>query len=284
MTALTELPTELLRVILLHLAYNNFPSLFAARRCCRVLEANVTDIVNKSLPAHGLAIHNFLQTHFAPLLDSLTAEKVTYLHDADAIAPLRELPWSWDPETRARFLRFEASWRHLPLASPSGTIIRRLQVVRIEWKSYRDSQYPRGQDVMHVPEDGNEDEMVYEQPGGVTIGNLYNVLVSQSWYGCAFRTNPLGTEWKVLFGKRVDNTDEFSKLGDEVQKYGRRVTEAEIKGHLTDDQGYATLWILGGKAGAGLRVKRPHDWNERWEPGVFREKYGEPSTVCVPFQ
>lgn len=66
MAAFTEQPMELLRLILLHLADIDLSSFFIVRRCCRVIQTDVTDIVDMTFSTHGLAIHALLKAQFSP--------------------------------------------------------------------------------------------------------------------------------------------------------------------------------------------------------------------------
>jgi hypothetical protein len=55
MVTLIELPTELLRLVLQHLADINLCAFFTARRTCRAVQTTITDIIDKTfLPINML--------------------------------------------------------------------------------------------------------------------------------------------------------------------------------------------------------------------------------------
>jgi hypothetical protein len=128
MVALIKLPTEIMRLILGALADVDLQSLFASRRTCKAFQAIVTDILNTSAD-HIVAVHTFIVSHFSPVLDTSTAQLHYQPDTRHPYVPIAALPWALNPSTREKWVREEASWRQLPLISPLGNLVQRLQTV-----------------------------------------------------------------------------------------------------------------------------------------------------------
>jgi hypothetical protein len=128
MVDLTELLTEIMRLILGALADVDLKSVLASRRTCKAFQAIVTDILNT--PAdHGIAIHAFIFTHFSSVLDTSTVQLQYQPDPRHPYTPFAALPWASNLSTRGKWVREEASWRQLPLVSPLGNLVQRLQTV-----------------------------------------------------------------------------------------------------------------------------------------------------------
>jgi hypothetical protein len=260
MVTLIQLPTELLRLILHHLADIDLCAIFTARRTCRTIQANVTDIIDKTLSKHGLIIHDFLMAQFSLLIDSSTHGYVRYRYPHDVLAPLRDLPWALDSKIRNMYLRPNTSWQRIPLCSPSGTVIHRLQVVAIEKQHYREKIYDvDGFDVIFYPGKDNHNEIWHQAPGGMTIAEYYDVVTGMTH-------SRLSGGWRLLFGTRIRNMEEFYEMGKDVQCKRRVITDAEIKTFLEEDALSATLFV-----GIG---------EDLWHPYPFDP---DSSTLCYPF-
>jgi hypothetical protein len=134
MAFLTDLPTELLRLILAAVANINLIHVFASRRTCRAFHAVITNMLTKTPSKLGLPIHTFLNTYFLPVFDSLATGPSNQGCGTHPAAPFSAMPWAISPSTRAPWLREEASWRSLALASPSRNLIQRLQLVSADQK------------------------------------------------------------------------------------------------------------------------------------------------------
>jgi len=274
--SITTFPKEILHLILLHLADIDLKALFALRQMCKAIQAVATAIIDKACSTHGLAIHNFQNALFSPLLDSSTAGPVLYYNVYDGRAPFRALPWASDPEIRARFLRPEASWRRLPLCSPSGTIVNRMQVVaigRFVWPEEIDDL--EGLHVAYPSEEGDSGEVRYQAPNGMRFGEYYDMVIRQDG-----EPTRLGGGWKLLFGKRVRDPDEFMQWEIGVRRGDRVITEeSEVEALLEEDEFCATLWLYGGMPPKSQKNYIYGD-SEMWEPFPIDKKH---TTICYRF-
>ncbi|KAH7128637.1 hypothetical protein B0J11DRAFT_525405 [Dendryphion nanum] len=251
---LLALPNELLRLIFSHLADLSLRSLFASRRICTKFQAIITETVTKDLSHHTTAIYELIQSHFAPLIDFRNNGPPKYYNGLnDRLAPFRSFPWASDPSTRAKYLRQDASWYHIPLVSDSATIVYRMQVVYVSGEYLTDYiedcgggnvrfDFPTVND-----EEGAEydDSLYYKPPNGVTLGWLYDLIIAQD----GLYPNPLGGGWEVLFGMRVGDEKALNDLGGSMRStnHGHAMVESKsVREMLVHDADYAVLWLFGG--------------------------------------
>ncbi|KAF2750974.1 hypothetical protein M011DRAFT_391897, partial [Sporormia fimetaria CBS 119925] len=202
MVSLLDLPTEIVQLIISELADLDFGAIFVARQACKTLDNIVTNILSTTYTKHGLAIHAFLKANFSPLLDSSTAKTVIYYHHDDIFAPIRCLPWASQSSTREKWLRPEATWYRIPLVSPSGNIVRRLQVVA--WYPSVWESAVTG-DQVHFWLGDEEADFELQPAGGITIGWLYDTLLKTQ----GAIEQPLGDGWEVLFEREVQDLASF---------------------------------------------------------------------------
>ena len=109
-------------------------SLFSSQRACRAFQVIITDILSELLINHRVALQTLFMLHFATVFDSSNASAEFQPRAAYTLghAPFYSLPWASDPDTRAKYICEEASWRQLPLISSSRHLVRRLQTVTQE--------------------------------------------------------------------------------------------------------------------------------------------------------
>lgn len=264
MVFLLELPVEILRLALSHLADSDIRSFLASRSTCKTFETNIKDILELDYSDHGLSIHALLVSYFYALLDSSTVKPIRYLQSLDNLAPIRALPWTSSPETREKWLRREASWRRLPLASATGAIVRQLQVVSI-WRYHDEVDQVRGCNVMFPlwtlgEGEGleNDDQALpggecYFPPHGVTIGWLYDLIVSEG--------ESMGGGWELHFGTKIGDPAEFVEMSRLLSSENRTGSEDEIKSMFKEDKGCALLYEPGGWAPEGEKSADVEAWN-----------------------
>jgi hypothetical protein len=240
---LLALPAELLHLILSHLAHISIRSVLASRRTCQVFETNIQKILEYEISNLGHAVHVLLQTHFATILNSSAIASVRYGGKYDRLAPLRSLTWTTDPKIRERWLRSEATWRRLPLASANGAILRKMQVVSTSSScSERDSisgydvMFPR--QILQRDFKGFQDlvsaSKYYGPPQSVTLGWLYDFIVYERWR--------LQEGWEMHFGIRVRDEREFRDMGYRFAAGGRdRIEVEEIRAYCEVDEECAVL-------------------------------------------
>lgn len=253
MPTLIELPTELLLLIFGSLADLDLLSLFASRRTCRTIQTVVTDIISNTISGHGLAVHALLQSHFSPLLDSSTVVAKYEPSDMEGHRPFYALPWASDPAIRAKYLREEASWRQIPLASASGHLVHRLQVVFQEQDSTDEIYLFCGGHVgfrMDV-EDG---KMRFHFPQGVGVGLLYDMLLH-------YRQSYLFGGWQLLPETRVEDPEEFEWVLQDLADNTRLMSGVEIKSLFTHDIHHALLLFIGEP-----EVSTERNTGELWTP------------------
>ncbi|KAF2274879.1 uncharacterized protein EI97DRAFT_468463 [Westerdykella ornata] len=270
MSLLLSIPPELLRLILSALADIDLPSLYTSRRTCRTINNIVTDILKTLSKNHAAAISSFLQSHFAPVLDSSAASPENIpIEKPRGWTPFHALPWACNRARRRRYLREEASWRKIPMVSPSGHPIQRLQFVTT--KSNESIPYKevlQGGDVCFLVVAGENLE-IYEFPQGIGLGMLWDVVVRQStgcdnWYW----------GWKLYFETRITDLEEFLEPWRE-----REDVASLVKDRLfTYDRHYAVLLfgetILDRGSGNGKVSWTPQRLGE-WEAHSLIEGFDE---------
>lgn len=203
MVNLLHIPTEILRLILSALFDIDVFSFFTARRTCKTFQNLITDILEISINDHGVTVDRFLEKHFLALLNSTAKriEPIFYRSSTDCFAPLRTMPWAVNSSTREKYLRPNASWLRLPLFSESGNLVRRLQIIVLQGETNPIDPFGLiGGDVHFPPPHDNLDTR--KPAGGVTIGMLYNAVISQE-------ARPDLTTWGLMFDEQV-NLEAFS--------------------------------------------------------------------------
>lgn len=278
MFRLLDLPAELLHLILSHLAHISIHSFFASRLTCKLFETNVQLILKHEIANLGCAIHALLQTHFATILDSSANPSIRYDGKCDKFAPLRRLPWAADPEIRERWLRPEATWRRLPLASSNGVIVRKMQFASIPdrsnghgWISGYDVLFPLQILQRDVPGFRDEDgqfsnrSKYYGPPQSVTLGWLYDFVIAKQ--------SMLRNGWQLHFEIAVRERAEFKEMGYRFSRENRVTIEVEeIKEYCEVDEECVLLF---GWDRVYVRETLPTDVNA-WVPEVIDEDHAEP--------
>jgi hypothetical protein len=265
MDTLDNLPTDVVFPIFGALADIDLQSLFVARRACRAFQRVVTHILDKQLKTHAVALQTFLEAHFGAVFDSVeaSAESEPRLRYGYGYAPFHSLPWASDPNLRAKHIREEASWRCIPLISPSGHLVQRLQVVQQEkYRSWEDVNDFSGGDVgiwKMVTEDTGKCHFYF--PEGLTLGMYYNEVIFVP-------EDRLCGGWKTLWETRIKDPMEFERLRlDLVNGRIELLLEEEIYALFSHDTNYLLLFYLG-KGG----YKRPgKNREERWYPALIGE-------------
>jgi hypothetical protein len=204
MVTLIEFPTEILSLILGALADIDLQSLFTARRVCKIFQIVVTDILDNTIANHGVAVHDLIMSQFSTVLDSRVAGAPYQPSAMLPCAPYAALPWFSSPEGRAKYARMEASWRQLPLSSPSGQLLHRLEVVE-QQQNYIPGEinYLAGGVAgfrMRMDE-GNEH---YDFPKGFTLGMIYDMIIQIARSDCR--------DWKLVFETGVQDPRAFGKF------------------------------------------------------------------------
>ncbi|KAF2275940.1 uncharacterized protein EI97DRAFT_474586 [Westerdykella ornata] len=243
MTTLASLPSELLHLILEWLADIDLRSLFASRRTCHAFQTLATDILENPsyLARHGVSINKFLQSHFGPILDSSAAGEDNQPSYGQGYVPYFGLPWTVDANVRETYLRVEASWRRIPLSSPSGHIVRKLQQI------YSSSQYDdegkvslnhlTGGDVWfyNIASDGAER---HQFPEGVPLGLLYDMILGYSEsLACG--------GWELLFDTSVADCERWRRLVGRCTAPGEHVRHEDVKALFVHEPNTALLYFPG---------------------------------------
>jgi hypothetical protein len=263
MVTLDNLPTDVLFLVFGALADIDLQSLFTARRACRAFQAVVTDILDNRLTNHAAALHTLFESRFAVVFDS---SKASAGYEARVFgarnAPFNSLPWASDPDTRAKHLREEASWRQLPLISPSGHLIQRVQQVHqaIYWDMEDTLESFDGGSIgvwRMVTEDTGEPQFYFHK--GLPLGLYYNEIIS-----CICAS---GGGWRTLWDTRVKDPEEFFKLRVDKfngQFHGRRfpnyVHVEEIPSLFVQDTNYIIMHCLGTSEDEPSRENIDYPW------------------------
>ncbi|KAH7080577.1 hypothetical protein BKA63DRAFT_591187 [Paraphoma chrysanthemicola] len=282
MMRLLDLPTEVLRLTLSHLLDIDIRTFLVSRSTCKTLEANIKDILEIDFLDHGLAFHALLASHFHALFDSSAVGPIRYLIPRDNLAPLRTLPWTSNTDIRKKWERQEASWRRLPLASPTGAIVRGLQMVSVQ-RHRDDIAGVYGNDVMFPIWTLSNDESLtseehmlpggacYIPPYGVTIGWLYDFIIGADAF--------VGEGWKLHFETKISDPAEFAERSRLVGSGEKEGPEDEIMEIFMElfvvDKGCAVLVERGGWCPAGRAVVG----EEIWHPQCLDED----NPLQVPF-
>ncbi|CAJ2513172.1 Uu.00g012910.m01.CDS01 [Anthostomella pinea] len=201
MASLPNLPNEILIAILERLANTDLQSLISSQRTSSRFHALARDILFNTQGHHLNApapssFPGFLKARFGYILNTAAcfteAEKKTrifYLSlNGDSTRPFRRFPWARDRDTRAAYLRPDASWRAL---SPTfGTApITHLDVVRSYACDFE------GADVVSYAQ-------ADLPPSGLTLGMLWDMLLSD---GGTFGSDT--GSWEVQLGRRLRSFD-----------------------------------------------------------------------------
>ncbi|KAH5900586.1 hypothetical protein HBI92_052120 [Parastagonospora nodorum] len=243
MFRLFDLPVEIFHLVLSHLAHISIRSVLASRGTCKVFETNIQKILKYEIANLGHATYALLQTHFPTILDSSAVPSIRYPGKYDRLAPLRNLPWAANSKIRERWLRPEATWRRLPLASANGAIVRKMQVVSTS-SPYSELDSISGYDVMFPRQilqrdfKGFQDlvsaSKYYGPPQSVTLGWLYDFIVCERWR--------LKEGWEMHFGIGVRDRREFRDMGYRFAAGRRdRIEVEEIRAYCEVDEECAVL-------------------------------------------
>lgn len=259
MRYLTDMPSEILRLILEALADIHLISLFAAARTCKVFHTIITDITYKTMSSHGRSIHAFMMAHFSSILES--ASVPTWY------AAFYALPWASDERVRTKYCREDASWRKIPLASANGRIIERLETI-VQSQYYQDEIFGIKGGYVGWGSDAEGRPENYHFPKGISLGMLYDLLLS-SGHG------RLSGGWELLFESRVSDAEAFESLRmDLATDRVRRQRGADIDALLTQAKDSALLLFIG-RPNRGLHLSA----SGTWEPAIM----GDGSIACSDF-
>ncbi|KAH9905572.1 hypothetical protein F4778DRAFT_667642 [Xylariomycetidae sp. FL2044] len=202
MTAVLDLPTELLFAVLSVLGAIDLQSLIVAQGTCRSLRDIAQDILRSdtvqrnqwaNVPDCPPRIHPLLETNFSCLFNTARCftpaekQKLIYLTLAgDYLRPFRRLPWARNDVSRDTYLRPEASWRTLSITAGQ------LPITHL--------------DVVKNFSAGSDDFVEYYQTElpatGLNMGHLYDVLLSRD----ATFGRYTGS-WELLLGRRLRSFD-----------------------------------------------------------------------------
>jgi hypothetical protein len=183
-----------------------------------------------------------LHSQFLPVLDSLSAGPDLQPGYMEGYAPYNALPWVSNTSTREEWIREEASWRTLPLASSSGRLVQRLQRVNATQNYNEDDVgYITGGYVefrLRAPETEYGFIEKHLFPLGLPLGLLYDMMVPDY--------DSVRTEWKMLFETRVKDPHQFDQFCRALCSVGgpEYVSVDEIKGYLAEDRECALMMIV----------------------------------------
>jgi hypothetical protein len=268
MVTLMELPTEILRLILGALANMDLLSLFASRRTCRAIQTISTDILDNTIANHGVAVHNLVMSQFSSVLDSRSAGPPYQPSFELPCAPYAALPWVSNPERREKYLRMEASWRQIPLASPSGQLVHTMQVVRQSQNHFPGPVIYLTGGVVGSRMMVDEGEEHYDFPKGLKLGLVYDMMIQN-----------VGTDqqdWELLFETGVRDPLEFGDFMRSVRSDDREAaTLEEVRSHFEHKDHCALMLISTSEWCSHYEGPK----RDLWEPEVL----GEDCETCRDF-
>ena len=254
MALLTDLPAELLTQILTILGHIDLRSLIVSQAASRHFHAIGQDVI-RSVQDHrqlsgvtAARIHPLWRGKFRGLFNSADCfndeerRAMRYLTlDGDRTLPFRRLLWAQSHETRATYLRLDASWRVISVTFGSGPISH-LDVV----KSYGWST-------------GGTDEVDYLQvalpPSGLTMGILYDLLLcDMTMFG-----RETGS-WALLVGRRLRSYDQILEWECFIED------DEDMVDSGPDAQTSAILFVRGGD-GCGYSAQPTADGS--WTPMIL---------------
>ncbi|KAF2742159.1 hypothetical protein M011DRAFT_490817 [Sporormia fimetaria CBS 119925] len=119
-------------------------------------------------------------------------------------------------ERREKFLRKEATWRQIPLASPSGRLVCKLQAVFADQDFVNEINSLEGGDMgFYDPDFNSLPQRAVFLPQGIKLGWYYNELLSH-------RFERLRAGYDDKFGYHVDwIKDEIDKRLDQFFELGK---------------------------------------------------------------
>jgi hypothetical protein len=261
MAFITDLPTEILRLIFIAVADINLVDLFASRRTCKAFQIVITDILTKSPSILGLPIHAFLTSHFRPILDSASVgPEYAPAETNHPYAPFTAMPWASDPSIRSKWIREEASWWCIPLASPSGHLVQWLQSVEADQDHFPGeiTHVTGGHVAFFFAAQGDEYIQRIHFPHGIPLGLVYDMIIAHSGNHC---------DWKLLFETRVGDPDAFHKFCQAtwIGEAPDNLSEEDVKRFFTYDKDVAVMLVGTSGWWDAYNGKR----RELWEPHVI---------------
>lgn len=240
---LTDIPTEILLVILEWLARVDLPAFLRCQATSKKLRLLVRDCIygpvgDKAILTADQPVQPLLMRKFGPLFrsrDCFTALERGTRHfltlEGDCTRPFKRLPWAKDIDRREAYARPDASWRDLGVSFGCRMPITQLDIV----KSYSSEELnEEGRDHVQYMQ---ADLAASSSTGALTMGLLYDLLLCGGPVGdggaVTFGARETGS-WELLLGRRLRSADvlfeyECFIAGDEdLVDSGRDAAQAAV--------------------------------------------------------